>query len=402
MLASNRSDTVRQQRFALACLAAAVMTMAGCRKVAPPKPAEIGPVPANSFARAWMAPLDLRNDDLEQLHVRDHGIFAYTEGHASYTLSRQGGALTAASQVTSPATRLGPPVVLGDKIVYPTNTTLEIYDLVGKKIRTIELDFAMRSPAVGKGNTIYVGADFPGGARFIAIDIDKSYRRSPRWAFVTGGGVSASPAMFNEQLFVGSENNRVYAVTLDRKPIWPLEGFSFRTDGRILADLRADDFGVYIASTDTKLYCLDRDTGKIKWEYYSQHPLTDAPVVTSTTVYQAVPNLGLAAIDKLRGKYNREPLWISTAVTQVLSEDAIHVYGRLANNSIVAIDKRTGEQKFKSKRRDFAIFATNSKDATIFATTKNGHVYAITPVLKGGITGEVVLIERDVTPQMGG
>jgi outer membrane protein assembly factor BamB len=252
----------------------------------------------------------------------------------------------------------------------------------------------MRSPAVGSGNTIYVGADFARGSRFIAIDISKPYRHAPKWWFVTDGGVSASPALFQQQLFLGSEGNRVYAVTEDRKPVWPLEGFSFMTAGRILADVKADELGVYVASTDTKLYCLDRNKGKIQWQYYAQHPLTTPPIVTATTVYQAVPDLGLAAIDKTAGSYNRNALWVSQSVTQVLSDDALNVYGRLADNSIVAIDKKTGQQLFRSQRHDFAIFATNTADATIFAATKDGKVYAITPVLKGGSMGEIVLREQ--------
>jgi outer membrane protein assembly factor BamB len=280
---------------------------------------------------------------------------------------------------------------LKDKVVYPTNTTLEIYDLQGKQLQSMQLDFAMRGPAVGSGNTIYVGADVQRGSRFIAIDITKPYRHAPKWWFVTDGAISAAPALFQQQLFIGTEGNRIYAVTEDRKPVWALDGFSFRTAGRILADIKADEVGVYVASTDTKLYCIDRNKGKLVWEYYAQHPLTTAPVVTATTLYQAVPDIGLVAIDKLNGKYNRDALWVSQAVVQVLSDDAQNVYGRLADNSIVAIDKKTGQQKFRSQRHDFAIFATNTTDSTIFAATKDGKVYAITPVLKGGMMGEIVM-----------
>jgi hypothetical protein len=135
-------------------------------------------------------------------------------------------------------------------------------------------------------------------------------------------------------------------------------------------------------------------SGKIKWQYYSQQPLTVAPVVTATTVYQAVPNVGLVCLDKTSGKYNRDAKWVALGVVQILSEDAQNVYALLEDKRIVALDKTTGLERFASERRDFAVFATNTKDSTIFAATKNGIVYAITPVLKPGATGELVLDER--------
>jgi hypothetical protein len=36
-------------------------------------------------------------------------------------------------------------------------------------------------------------------------------------------------------------------------------------------------------------------------------------------------------------------------------------------------------------------FATNTKDSTIYAATKDGHVLAIVPVLKAGNVGELAL-----------
>jgi hypothetical protein len=58
---------------------------------------------------------------------------------------------------------------------------------------------------------------------------------------------------------------------------------------------------------------------------------------------------------------------------------------------VVAVDKATGEQKFTSRRTDFVAFATNTKDSTIYAATKDGQVLAIVPVLKAGNVGELAL-----------
>src|SRR5262249_36739134 len=150
------------------------------------------------------------------------------------------------------------------------------------------------------------------------------------------------------------------------------------------------EFGVYVASTDSKLYCLDRASGKIKWQYFGGAPLRTAPVVIGETVYQAVPGVGVAAIDKTTGDYDRKPRWLVRGTTQFLSEDANNAYLRTNDNLIVAVNKKTGEQKFHSTRQDLRLFATSERnDGIVFTAAINGDVYAIRPALKAGTVGEL-------------
>jgi outer membrane protein assembly factor BamB len=162
---------------------------------------------------------------------------------------------------------------------------------------------------------------------------------------------------------------------------------------------------VYVASGDGKLYCVHRATGKVRWQYFAGGPLTAAPVVAGENVYQFVPRTGLAALSHTEpdpsGKgppelaYNRRPKWIVPGAVQFLAEDEGHAYLRSTDDHILAVDKKTGEQKFRSNRA-FKVFGTNTKDAVIFAATADGHVLAIRPVLKAGEVGEIVMLENDV------
>jgi hypothetical protein len=62
----------------------------------------------------------------------------------------------------------------------------------------------------------------------------------------------------------------------------------------------------------------------------------------------------------------------------------------------VARDKKTGEVKFTSQRRNNDIFATNvsKEDGMIYAATKQGRIIAIKPILKPGVVGEVVRLDE--------
>jgi len=287
---------------------------------------------------------------------------------------------------------LRPPVELKDRIVFPTATTMEIYKSNGRFERRFALEYSTRSPAAGLENVVFVGLDYPGAGRLAAIDVARAYANT-RWELLTAGGVSAMPAIFNNVIYVGGEDGRVYAVSPDRSPFWPLKGGVFVTNGRIVADVKADETGVYVASTDSKLYCLDRANGKINWQYYGGKPLTDPPHVAGSTVYLNVPDRGLVALDKGKGPFNRKERWVSKDARRFLSEDEKHTYLATRDGKIQAVDRATGKVLFTSKGKGFDTFVANPNDVTIFAARKDGTVYAIRPVLGAGTVGEIVLDE---------
>ena len=68
------------------------------------------------------------------------------------------------------------------------------------------------------------------------------------------------------------------------------------------------------------------------------------------------------------------------------------------DNSIIGVDKKTGEQKLHSTRNDLVAFASNPKGNLIFAATSGGQVLGIKPVTKPGAVGQVVKIELEFEP----
>ena len=114
--------------------------------------------------------------------------------------------------------------------------------------------------------------DHPNGGRVAAIDTKpQPYPLPPIWTLQTRGQVSAAPATTQDAVFAGSRDGGIYAVrAVDRENLWPgVEEGHFRTGGEILADVKVDRDGVYASSMDSKLYCLDPNTGRIRWTYYS-------------------------------------------------------------------------------------------------------------------------------------
>lgn len=371
--------------------------IAGCRHQAEPAAeSKIKPLPAQSLIRQWTADIPLSaGDQLTDIYVRDNAVVAYTKKHTTIAINRESGQLYDIAEFDPSGQVMRAPAVLADRIIYPTGTTLEIFNYRGNKLRSMLMPWTIRSGVSGLSQRVYMGADGPNGGRVLAVDTDKTYDYVNWELMTTGGSVVSTPAVHQGIVYAASENGHVYAVNDNREPVWPIEGNTFVTSGPITADLVVDDFGLYVASGDSKMYCLNRGTGIIKWQYFGGKPLKATPAVTTDMVYILVPEQGLVAIDKTTGDYNRKPKWTNAGATQFLAEDEKFAYLRRGDNTIIAVDKKTGEESFRSKRSDFALFGTNTKDAVIFAATASGQIMAIKPVLKPGAVGEIVL---DVRP----
>ena len=411
-------------RAATLCACAALLVLAGgCQKAKPPAPKAAEPLPLQSFARQWATNLELKNDAITSVHVREGAIFAYTKQGRVAALGRDTGAIQYWVTVKGGRTMLHPPIVMNQRlafkrsissarfkeaerwevieavpVVFPSVTTLEIYDRTnGQFVTSVDMKSAIRSDAVGDNGVIYLGGAYKGGARGAALDITQPYVAVKWEVMFPEGSISAAPALRGDSVYFAGENGSVIAVAAgDRRALWPLRGGAFQTGAANVADLAADDEAVYVASTDTKLYALNSGNGRIRWQFFAGSALRSGPAVTSDTVYQFVPGTGLAALSKATGLFDRRPIWVAEDCTQFLAQDDRNAYLRRRDGAVVARDKKTGELKFTSRRRNNEVFATNTskEDGVVYAATKKGRIIAIKPILKPGVVGEIVRMEE--------
>lgn len=396
----------------LILLLAAVATVVGCNHAGPQADETPRQLPKNSFTRQWATELHNGEDDpVTAVYLSDQFVFAYRRGGTSAVMDRATGRLLHIDQPRDGANRLHPPVVLKDRIVYPTTTFLEVFDFDGRYVQhptrlsdeqegpfSQALKFVIRSDAVGTGRMLYLGGDFSGSGRAVEVDLGRPYVPDV-WTLMTpGASVSAAPALLKDVVYVASENGQVMAVQIDtRAPLWPLPNGVFEARGGISGNLAVDSSGLYFASKDTKLYCVSATNGHIKWQYFGGVPLKQGPVLTKDTVYQHVPGTGVAALDKAeqaataRAGYNRDPRWVSTEAVQFLAEDDQYAYLRSSGNAVIAVDKHNGQTRFRSTRPDLSVFGTNTKDGMLYVATTGGRVMAVKPVLQAGSVGELVL-----------
>ncbi|QOV91998.1 outer membrane protein assembly factor BamB family protein [Humisphaera borealis] len=372
-------------------------------------PGDIQVVANPGFARQWATNLKIPSGDkVRSIFVRDAYIVVYSKQGVVYGLARENGDPRVSMKVPGGDFRMFPPIILKEHLVFPTLSSLEIYSLTGAKERTLEIGAAIRADCVGATQNVFVPVDSPdGGARIKRYDLNNKAVNIPVWELQAWkGGLASAPALHTDTVYLAAETGTVYAVTAqDREPIWPLPGNVFDAHSAVTAPLRADDVGLYISTVEGKFYCVNRTSGQVKWQWYGSGPLEEAPVPLADTVYIKDPNRGWVAVDKVENpeikapQYNRKERWVRDDIRQVLSQDDRYTYALTKDNRISALDKKTGQTKFQSKRNDFYVFATNAKDSTIYTCSEQGRVVAVRPVLTPGSSGEVVMIEQDKSPE---
>jgi outer membrane protein assembly factor BamB len=392
-------------------LASAMLALAGCTANAGPEeadreaPGKIVEVPVSHFASVWKTEAPLQGSKGTEIFLNDDKIFVYRADNYCVWVQRNSGVLTAITEIAKPRDRVFAPVTLPDRVVFPSNTQIEVYDRKGKLMHKNPTRYATASGAAGDAKTLFIGEEHPRGGRLMAIDTEPmDVPRTPIWELQThkGSAFAAAPVFFQGLVFAGSNDGGIYALRAEsRDGLWPgLDDGYFPTGGEILADLAADKDGVYAASVDGKLYCLNLNTGRINWVYHAGRALREEsdPVVTLNFVYIYVPTIGLVCIDKAGKQEVRRAKWTIENAIQFLSSDEKNAYLRTNDNSIIAVEKSTGQVKFKSERKDFVAFAVNThvKDTSIYALAADGTLHCIRPVLKPGVIGEVVMDDSEV------
>jgi hypothetical protein len=378
----------------------------GCSKPVEFKRNAVNLLPMGCLESAWFVDLELKNDPVVKVDVRDKLVYVYTAGKRVVAFDRKEGTFRMSMQVNTPNRTLLPLVELKTHIVFPSATALQVFDNNGFFDKSIELSAPLRSDAAGEGENIYFGSAGQHGGLVESYNVDRPYAPF-NWEYMPrdGGDVTAGICFYGGIVYSASENGEVDAVTPQKSQIWDTEHSAFYAHGPVTADLKADDAGLYVASKDSNLYCVNRGTGRLKWQYFAGTELTEPPVTTTDMLYQYVPGKGLAAIDKVNGPFNRTPRWVHPTATQFLAEDEKYAY--LADPrpsedadhpayAIIAVDKMTMKTAFESDHKDFAVLGTNRKDTLIYAAFADGKFFAIRPVLKAGHIGELVMVPEQM------
>ena len=356
-------------------------------------------VEPGSFKVAWRANVDTdRLGTVDGLYLRGDSLIVYTDDKAIQRVTTGGRTAFVTRDVARPIDVLYPPLLLDGLgrvgeirqfLAFPKSDGYALLTLDGDEIQNVVLNRALTSSGIAADGVVYVGAADDAGGRLLQVDPTKRYNHVLNRVLFPGANITSRPAFHANLVYAADAEGRVYGLNEDLTKAWQEDYYSTEAARAVEADLSADSYGVYVAGTDGTLYCLDRLRGTRRWRYLAGRELLRRPIPTDDWVYLPIPDRGVAAISKTQGSFNnREPAWVAEGAEDFISHDDRRVYLLHGDGAIVAHDKETGEELFRSGRTDFWRFARNEEGPRIYAATRDGELLALDPVTGFGEVGE--------------
>jgi outer membrane protein assembly factor BamB len=191
------------------------------------------------------------------------------------------------------------------------------------------------------------------------------------WKVATDGPVWSSPAVVGGVVYIGSDDNHVYALdALTGTQIW-----SHGTSGNVRSSPAVWQGMVFVGSNDDKIVALDAATGVKIWNYPIGGDVGKAsPLVANSTVYMGSLDGNFYAWDALTGalqwSVNTWDVWGAPAFA------GNTVYVGSDKSTLYALNANTGATKWTATLGDRVRSTPSVRSGTVYVGCDNYRVYA--------------------------
>ena len=193
-------------------------------------------------------------------------LYFGTDGHQVVSLDVSRESPTVGWVYTTTERIWSMPVVTGS-VAYATSQDASLYALDAETGRPL-WDEPFTASATLAGNPAYHdGVVYVGSfdQRLSAVDAATGEQR---WEFATQGWLWDGPAVFDDTLYFGDLSGYLYALDLNGQPVWPQP---VQLTGMIRAAPLVTADRLYVATGARKVYALDRESGRVQWEFTGDH-----------------------------------------------------------------------------------------------------------------------------------
>ncbi len=221
------------------------------------------------------------------------------------------------------------------------------------------------SPPVINGGFVYIGSN---DRTFHKIDIREG---KAVWKCNSTSIVQASPAIYNNTIFLSSDDKNLYA--LDPENCKVLQ--KYHTEG-IFSKILIFNDTLFVGSDDNHLHAIEPSTGKVKWKFDLGNDIKDTFAVSNTGLYIGSLSGHLYALDLNNG----EQLWEyetkgSIDSPPVLLDDNIYISSW--DGHIYALNTNTGKPVWEKLLHSDTKMQLSAADKKIYVTSMKNPVYAL-------------------------
>ncbi|MDA0803475.1 MAG: PQQ-binding-like beta-propeller repeat protein [Planctomycetota bacterium] len=266
----------------------------------------------------------------------------------------------------------------------------------GDFIKRSRVDFFPGTPAVAYGATLIYGNDSG------RICWEQMATCVPWWNSGLPGRITGTPVIMGRLVAAAGSKGRVGAWDAESSATHWMWNASAGIEGAISASLvpagsssglHYEVWTLFVASLDQSVYGIDGSSGRQRWKYFTQSPITSDTVAIGDRVYVQIPGEGLVALRADGGgRPDGQVVWRSP-----VRGDAVCLF----SNRLVCFDESTGMVSLlepldgsviSSTPLDLAsITATDPMNGDLYLVARDGRVQRIRPQFRGspsaGIAG---------------
>ena len=205
------------------------------------------------------------------------------------------------------------------------------------------------------------------------FSVNQEYAKAKeQWVVQTGAGIYCSPAVENDQVFVGDDLGCLTAYALKNgKKLW-----SFVSGKRIVGTPAVSQGIVVFGSADRTIYGLNAADGSLRWKVNAAEPVLGAVTIHEGIAYVGASDKTFRAIDVQSGKvvwsYDQVKGYIET---KPLIADNKVIFSAW-DNTLYALDKATGKEIWKWTG---GLTRMHFSPAAVWPVTSNGKVFIADP-----------------------
>jgi len=192
------------------------------------------------------------------------------------------------------------------------------------------------------------------------------------WRFTTGGAIGSSPAVTGGVVYVGSFDNKTYALNASTGAlIW-----EFRAGGLVGSSPAVAYGKVFVGANDNNLYALNQSTGTEIWRFSTGYLVAASPAVADNMVFIASLDGKVYALDELTGAKRWEFLtgaqvWSSPAVADNM------VFVGSNDKKVYALRESTGAKVWEFLTGNVVGSSPAVAGGMVFIGSFDGKVYAL-------------------------
>lgn len=200
-------------------------------------------------------------------------------------------------------------------------------------------------------------------------------RNSTKWIYTTRGALLSSPAVANGRVFIGSSDNKTYA--LDERTgasIW-----NYTTGGVVTSSPAIANGKVFVGSYDKKVYALNETTGALVWSYETGSLVSSSPTIDDGKVFIGSSDGKIYALNEANGFL----IWTYTTGGSVSSSSAVadgKVFVGSHDGKVYALNKTTGALIWSYTTGGSVTSSPSVSDGRVFVGSSDGKVYALNEI----------------------